>query len=197
MSEHERMPLEQMFSIQQMVAAMTRTTCENECGNCNVCHLSIALEYEKFMRRGDVKHINACLEASVRKVKSLKGELDARDAAIEWMWAQLNEVTNVPPPTSYREAVQRCGGVDGALPPRALPRGEAVSNKCPGGMHDKSPHVVCCDECWARVPTRLPGKSRPWRTDLRIARAIHSWRQIEDIITTVHDWLTEHPEAKP
>jgi len=81
MSEHENMPVEQMFSIQQMVAAMTRTTCENECGNCNVCHLSIALAYEKFMRRGDVAHINACSNAALRKVKRVEAERDAALAA--------------------------------------------------------------------------------------------------------------------
>ena len=70
------MPVEQMFATKQLVEAMTRTTCENDCGNCNVCHLSIALAYEKFMRRGDVKHINACLEASLRKVKRVEAERD-------------------------------------------------------------------------------------------------------------------------
>ena len=70
-----------------------------------------------------------------------------------------------------------------------------MSSRCPGGMHDKDPRNVCCDACWARVPTRLSKESRPWRTELRNARAIRSWRQIELILTGVRDWLTDHPKA--
>ena len=82
MSEHENMPAEQMFTTKQLVEAMTRTTCENDCGNCNVYHLSVALAYEKFMRRGDVKHINECLESSLRKVRRVETEVDRLNRAI-------------------------------------------------------------------------------------------------------------------
>ena len=47
--------------------------------------------------------------------------LDDAEARCQRLWRQLEEATNVPDaPTSYREAVQRCGGVQAADDRRAL-----------------------------------------------------------------------------
>lgn len=53
--------------------------------------------------------------------------------------------------------------------------------------------VICCDACWARVPTRLPGATRPWRNELRMYRRIKSWRGVEDTTKAVRAWLADHP----
>lgn len=56
---------------------------------------------------------------------------------------------------------------------------------------------ICCDACWARVPTRVDGFSKPWRTALRGARRRpSSWlaaADFDDIVNAVRAWLSEHP----
>lgn len=52
--------------------------------------------------------------------------------------------------------------------------------------------VICCDPCWDRVPTNLPGQPR-WRSRLRGARQTRDWPAIDRIIVAVHAWLTAHP----
>ena len=69
-----------------------------------------------------------------------------------------------------------------------------MTGVCPGGKHPKDSDNVCCDFCWDRIPTRLPGMARPWRTGLRDARAIRAWGQIETILTANKAWLSDHPK---
>lgn len=58
---------------------------------------------------------------------------------------------------------------------------------------------ICCDACWARVPTRVAGFARPWRTALKTARRRpSSWNaaaDFDDIVNGVREWLAEHPAA--
>jgi hypothetical protein len=58
-----------------------------------------------------------------------------------------------------------------------------VKIRCPGCSRDRG-HNICCDPCWARIPTNLPDFPR-WRTNLRNVEAIHDAAQT---------WLLAHPE---
>ena len=61
------------------------------------------------------------IEFRVKELDVARAVVAERDATIERLWCELNEATNVPDaPTSYREAVQRCGGVQAADDRRSL-----------------------------------------------------------------------------
>jgi len=64
---------------------------------------------------------------------------------------------------------------------------------CPGGKHPKDSRNLCCDACWARIPTRLPNTVKPWRTALRVARSINAGNSVERILDGARDWLVDHP----
>jgi hypothetical protein len=52
---------------------------------------------------------------------------------------------------------------------------------------------LCCDPCWTRLPTRLPGEGRPWRAQLKASRATRHTMGVARIHDAVETWLREHP----
>jgi hypothetical protein len=68
---------------------------------------------------------------------------------------------------------------------------------CPGGVgdHTRPPYTLCCDACWARVPTRIPGWPVPWRTSLKGMRTIRDWHSVQAIHDAIRAWLRAHPVA--
>lgn len=69
---------------------------------------------------------------------------------------------------------------------------------CPGGCGTEiSDLILCCDQCWARIPARVPGFDRPWRTARRMARWYRNYDgTFERATDAARAWLLAHP-VKP
>lgn len=73
-----------------------------------------------------------------------------------------------------------------------------TTKPCPGACGRWiSDDLLCCDQCWARIPTRVPGFERPWRTARNYARRMcgsdYDWRQFERATDAARTWLVAHP----
>lgn len=67
---------------------------------------------------------------------------------------------------------------------------------CPGRCSRRIREgIVCCDPCWERIPTNVPGAAR-WRTQRKIARQINSWNSFEKATEAALAWLNAHPARK-
>lgn len=69
-----------------------------------------------------------------------------------------------------------------------------TSKRCPGGCGAWiSDGLLCCDPCWKRVPTRVPGYPDPWRRARLSARGFGSYRQFEKATDAARAWLIANP----
>lgn len=63
-----------------------------------------------------------------------------------------------------------------------------------------SKDLLCCDPCWARIPSRVPGFDRPWRIARRHARRTRAtWYEnllAERATEAAKAWLVAHPARK-
>lgn len=71
-----------------------------------------------------------------------------------------------------------------------------IGGVCPGGLHPRAGKKgLCCDACWKRVPTDLPGHPR-WRSALRRLAKMRWRTQMLPIEEAVLAWLREHPSPR-
>jgi hypothetical protein len=72
---------------------------------------------------------------------------------------------------------------------------ESGMKPCPGCGARIADRRLCCDPCWDRVPTNMPGFRR-WRSSVRLARQVNDWHTLEGIFNAVRAWLVEHYRAR-
>ncbi|GEL47795.1 hypothetical protein CHO01_29110 [Cellulomonas hominis] len=90
---------------------------------------------------------------------------------------------------AYQAALDLLTGEGAAMRPRPEP-GQART--CPGCGQDKRGEDLCCDSCWARIPTSLPYAPH-WRTRVHNARREGNWTRLEAALDAAHAWLIAHP----
>lgn len=74
-----------------------------------------------------------------------------------------------------------------------------MANKpCPGCDTPIEEGLLCCDPCWARIPTRVPGFTQPWRSSRIKSRPLRDWGRFEQATEAALAWLVAHhrPERR-
>jgi hypothetical protein len=70
---------------------------------------------------------------------------------------------------------------------------------CPGCGRPMRDGKVCCDDCWYRLPPKLPvgidGKQVSWRHRLASWKSANEQAAVDNVHAAILAWLAEHPET--